>query len=429
MPNVTAHQQTALDFLDAFLESFERVAVLQGYAGVGKTYVVGQWLESVIQRHPNWDICIAAPTHKALDVLRGKCGHLDVQFRTVASLLGVHISRNEDGELTKGISPRDETFDLVLIDEASMVNREDTMRIAERDFKLIYVGDPAQLPPVGEQNSPAFEYQNKVLLTEVVRQQADNPVVGIATMLRGRIEEGASFTLADIGAFYKTEDQRLRKINRETLYKWAESAVQKGLNGRILAYTNAAVLAHNKVMHERMHPGTPLFGVGERVLLNDAYTMPKLSSDPDEEPEMLTNGMEFTVKACTLRDAEEHGVTTYDVELEDKDGRIRMLPVALHEQNAKAVHKQMTDAIWALRKTQGKTAAQRNELARLLKVRKPLNLLAPIRHAYACTVHKSQGSTYDIAFIDWNDTYRSEDRTKLMYVAATRTANYLVIVQ
>jgi exodeoxyribonuclease-5 len=428
--NVTPHQQGGVDFLDAFLESFERVAVLQGYAGVGKTHVIVQWLLSVIERKPNWKICITAPTHKALDVLRSKCGHLNVEFRTVASLLGVHISRNEDGELTKGMVPRDETFDLVVCDEASMVNREDTISIAGRNFKLVYVGDPAQLPPVKEQHSPAFEYQNKFLLTEVVRQQADNPVVGIATMLRERIEMGASFTLQDIGAFYKADDTRLRKINRATLYKWCEASVRKEMNGRILAYTNATVLQHNKVMHEIMHPGTPLFGIGERVLLNDAYTMPKQPGDSDEDdPEMLTNGMEFTVKECTLRAPEPHGVITYDVELEDKNGTLRTLPVALYEANAKAVFQSLTEKIWVMRKKLGKTYEDREELKKLLAVRKPLNLLAPIRHAYACTVHKSQGSTYDISYVDWNDTYRSEDRTKLMYVAVTRTSNYLVIVE
>lgn len=427
--SVTQHQQGAVDFLDTFLKSDQLVAVLQGYAGTGKTYIVAQWLESVIERFPDWNICVCAPTHKALEVLRSKCGHLNVEFRTVASVLGVHISRNEDGELTKGISPTDDEYHLVVCDEGSMVSREDTGRIAEKNFKLIYVGDPAQLPPVGEQTSPAFEYKNKFLLTEVVRQQADNPVVGIATMLRERIEEGASFTMADIGAFYKSTDQRLRKINRDALYRWCEAAVQKGLNGRILAYTNATVLLHNKVMHERMHPGTPLFGVGEKVLLNDAYSMPKQSSDPDEEPEMLTNGMEFTVVSCTLREPEPHGVVIYEVELEDKGGQLRTLPVALHEANAKAVHKMLTEQIWALRKKLGKTFEDRDQLKKLLAVRKPLNLLAPIRHAYACTVHKSQGSTYDISYVDWNDTYRSEDCTKLMYVAVTRTSNYLVIVE
>lgn len=426
----TAQQTKAIEFLDEFLESDIRIACLQGYAGVGKTWVVSHWMETLLERNPNICICVGAPTHKALDVLRSKCGQLDVTFKTVAALLGQHISRNEDGELTKGESPREWNFDLYLIDEASMVNREQCEKLASKGWRILYVGDPAQLPPVGEDHSPAFEYKTKFLMTEVVRQQADNPVVGIATMLRERIEEGASFTLDDIGSFAVAGDNRLRRLTtRDAMYKWALGAREKGLLAFILSYTNASVTQHNATMHKMLYPDEALFGVGEKVLVNDAYALPKdANADQGTEPEMLTNGTIMTVVSCTLRQTEAHGVATYDVECDHPDGRRLTLPVALYEQNAKSVHKLMTDQIWALRKKLNKTEADRAELRRLLLVRKPLNLLAPLRHAYACTVHKSQGSTYDVAFVDFGDMYRSEDRTKLMYVAVTRTSNFLVIV-
>jgi len=426
----TAQQTDALAFLDSFVESFQTIGCLQGYAGVGKTWVVSHWMGDLLERKPDTRICVAAPTHKALDVLRSKCGQLDVEFKTVASLLGQHISRNEDGELTKGESPRDWSFDMILIDEASMVNREQCSKLEAKGWKILYVGDPAQLPPVGEDTSPAFEYETKFLMTEVVRQQADNPVVGIATMLRDRIAEGASYTLRDIGSFAVAGDNRLRKVSRANLHTWALGALEKGLDGRILAYTNATVQQHNAALHAKLYPDAPLFGVGEKVLVNDAYALPLAAgADRDAEPEMLTNGTMMTVKACTLRAPEEHGVVTYDVECEHPDGRILTLPVALHEANAKSVHKFLTDKVWALRKKLGKTEADRAELRKLLQVRKPLNLLAPLRHAYACTVHKSQGSTYDVTFVDFADMFRSEDRTKLMYVAVTRTSNFLVIAE
>lgn len=429
MANSTC-QDGALAFLDSHRTSFNKIACLQGYAGVGKTYIVSQWMARTLEENPELRICVAAPTHKALDVLRGKCGHLDVEFKTVASLLGQHISRNEDGELTKGEVPRDWTFDIYMIDEASMITREQCEKLEAKGWKIVYIGDPAQLPPVGETNSPAFEYKNKFLMTTVVRQEADNPVVGIATMLRGRIEEGQGYTMADIAAFATPTDGRLRKVTRAALYTWAISALKKNLDGRILAYTNQTVRQHNAAMHKMLYLEAPLFGVGEKVLVNDAYALPKdANADPDAEPEMLTNGTVMTVLSCTQRAQEPHGVVTYDVECEHPDGRVLVLPVALHEDNAKSVHKVLTEQIWALRKKQGKTEKDRAELRRLLDVRKPLNLLAPLRHAYACTVHKSQGSTYDVSFVDYSDMHRSEDRSKLMYVAVTRTSNFLVMVE
>lgn len=426
----TAQQTEALAYLDSFMDGDLPIGVLKGYAGVGKTWVVSHWFETLLERKPGIRICVAAPTHKALDVLRSKCGQLDVEFKTVASLLGQHISRNEDGELTKGESPREWSFDLIAIDEASMVNREQVEKLGAKGWKILYIGDPAQLPPVGEDTSPAFEYKTGYLMTEVVRQAADNPVTGIATMLRDRISEGASFTLSDINAFRKEGDKRLARVSRRNLHDWAIGARDKGLDAFILAYTNATVTQHNAAMHQRLYPDAPLFGVGEKVLVNDAYALPKdASADPDAEPEMLTNGTVMKVLSCTQREAEEHGVVTYDVECEHPDGRVLVLPVALHETNAKSVHKMLTEKIWALRKKLGKTEADRAELRKLLNIRKPLNLLAPLRHAYACTVHKSQGSTYDVAFIDFSDMYRSEDRSKLMYVAVTRTREFLVMVE
>lgn len=135
------------------------------------------------------------------------------------------------------------------------------------------------------------------------------------------------------------------------------------------------------------------------------------------------------VLECELAPAEEHGVEVYNVRCTHPDGRELVLPVARYEANAKAVHKMLTEKIWALRKTPNKTDAMRAELQKLLVIRKPLNLLAPLRHAYACTVHKSQGSTYDVSMVDFGDMYRSDDRTKLMYVAVTRTKNFLVMVE
>lgn len=428
--SATKQQQQAIEFLDAFMSGDVRTACLQGYAGVGKTWVVSYWMQTLLEQQPHLKICVGAPTHKALDVLRSKCGHLDVEFKTVASLLGQHISRNEDGEITKGESPRDWQFDLVLVDEGSMVNLDQCSKLEAKNWKLLYVGDPAQLPPVGEDSSPAFRYPHKFLMSEVVRYDGMSPVAGLATMLRERIEVGESFTLSDVAAHAVAGDKRLTRCTRSRLHDWALGALDKGLDGRILAYTNATVTQHNAALHARLYPGAPLFGEGEKVLVNDAYALPKVPGSPmDEEPEMLTNGTMLTVRTCTLREGEEHGVVTYDVECENKDGRIYLLPVALHEANAKAVHKMLTDKLWALRRKQGRTSADNEAIRELLRIRKPLNLLAPLRHAYACTVHKSQGSTYDVAFVDFNDMYRSEDRTKLMYVAVTRTSNFLVIAE
>ncbi|MFN4003344.1 MAG: ATP-binding domain-containing protein [Hylemonella sp.] len=58
--------------------------------------------------------------------------------------------------------------------------------------------------------------------------------------------------------------------------------------------------------------------------------------------------------------------------------------------------------------------------------------LPDIRHAYAMTIHKSQGSTFDTVLVDWRDASRSSmapaDLSRLLYVAITRASQHCVIV-
>lgn len=411
-------QAAAVEFLDAWLASSTQLALLKGYAGTGKTWLMGHWLEQVLERTPSKRIIVMAPTNKALDVLRSKCAHLDVAFCTVDSFLGNRIKKNDDREVVKSKGKGQDAPDLIVCDEGSMIKAEYDRELRNKGAKLLYVGDPAQLPPINELISSVFNIPLNYTLTDVVR--FDGSIIKVATMLRNRIESKDIFLLQDVKAC--REDNSVTFTPLHKVHDWAESAINKGMDVRIVAFENVTVNEHNAVMHERMFPNTPLFGVGEKVVVNETFEVPtgEIGEDGEELVVMLYNGEVLDVTACE-RAEDIAGVEIFDVSVARGDAEMT-LKVARDEGKMLAVHKDLTNRIYQLRR-EGKNI----EVKDLLDLRRPLNDLAPLRHSYSCTVHKSQGSTYDVAIVDWASVFRCQDRARMMYVAATRPAKYLVM--
>lgn len=431
---MTNDQTRALAFLYQFLERAlfaphsSYFASLQGYAGVGKTWLIGNWLEEVLANYPDLRITVVAPTNKAVDVLRAKCGHLKVQFRTLDSFLGFRVKRDDDWKMqrhrnTKSVDGNDGP-DFVVCDEASMVKKEYHEELRHRDVPVLYVGDPAQLQPVGEEQSPAFTVPDTFLMQEVARQAAGHPIIEMATYLRGMVNSGGWFTLSDLRQFAKDGDRRIAFTNYRNVHDWAERAIEKGMDARILAFTNAAVGENNAVMHKRLYPDAPLFGKGEMVLVNEAF-------DYDDET-LLCNGELLRVEDC--HEAEPiAGVETYTVTAKrlasslvvdgETVGNTLTMHCALDPELAVRVHRDLTNKIYEAR-----AAGDMGLMDKLMAARRPLNKLAPLRHSFSNTIHKSQGSTYDVALLDFPDIYRSREmRARLFYVGATRPSQYLVL--
>jgi len=142
--------------------------VLSGYAGSGKTFLSMRLLRQVEASGLCWTV--VAPTHKAVGVLRQALSLEGLQPTwypsTIHRLLRLKLRRQGDRELcesTEQTAMALEHLGLVLIDEASMVDSS-LLTIALQcahpfRTRLVFVGDPAQLPPVGEAESPVFALQ------------------------------------------------------------------------------------------------------------------------------------------------------------------------------------------------------------------------------------------------------------------------------
>jgi ATP-dependent exoDNAse (exonuclease V) alpha subunit len=159
---LTEGQAIALDSVLKFLANrSDRTYALFGYAGVGKTFLTKLIIEHCHKK--DLKVVLAAPTNKAAKVLSQTTGEEAI---TIAKMLG--LRPKIDQTTGKEIYTRDpdaktinlENYDLVILDETSMIGSELMTLLSEQltlfSAKFLFLGDPAQLPPVGEEKSPVF---------------------------------------------------------------------------------------------------------------------------------------------------------------------------------------------------------------------------------------------------------------------------------
>ncbi|MDJ0688947.1 MAG: AAA family ATPase, partial [Xenococcaceae cyanobacterium MO_188.B32] len=159
---LTEDQEKAIALMKEFCAYPEhKFFRLTGYAGTGKSFTICQliqWLQD-----NNYKVIACSPTNKAaknLENMASEAG-IDLEVTTVAKLLGQQAVLNEQTGKEEFISQGTETidtYDVIIIDEFSMVNIDNfvDIKIEEENSngtKVIFVGDSAQLPPVNE-NEP-----------------------------------------------------------------------------------------------------------------------------------------------------------------------------------------------------------------------------------------------------------------------------------
>ncbi|MEY4504045.1 MAG: hypothetical protein RL154_337, partial [Pseudomonadota bacterium] len=154
--NLNDEQQLALDNILDWAHSYiftTKGKILSGYAGTGKTTLI----KLIAKELPKSVLC--APTNKAVRVLEALGSGRDCF--TIYSLLGLQMQEHEDKlKLVKIEKDNLAKYEYVIIDEASMLNSELLDYIDDAtikyDIKFLFVGDPEQLNPIGEESSPIW---------------------------------------------------------------------------------------------------------------------------------------------------------------------------------------------------------------------------------------------------------------------------------
>src|SRR5512143_560222 len=322
-PRLTPDQAQAADQIRAWLAQGEPAVVLGGYAGTGKTFTVTDLLKGYLNRRP---LVVTAPTHKAVQVLRGMGlpeNPPALRYATLHSVLGLQPVYDLDtgGPRLRQTGPVDLPRNVLLVvDECSMVGRElyaHLLRAAARwQVQVLFVGDPAQLPPVKEKVSPTFaQTPHQVTLTTIVRQARDHPLLALATRLRETLD-GAPFPpiLTHRVEGLGVEVVEPAAFEMALLASFASPAyAQDPDHCRVLTWTNARSAYYNtRIRRHLLGPDADRYLIlpGERLVTCNPLIARQF---------LLPVSTLVTVQECRLA-VDEFGVEVYRLQLVNLPG-------------------------------------------------------------------------------------------------------------
>ena len=425
-----------------------RLMTLNGYAGTGKSTLVGELTRRLAGK---MRIALTAPTHKAVKVLMEKFHDTQgADFATLHSALGLRLKRQHDGTY-KALPEGDPTvseYDLLVVDECSMIHREIFLMLMSPAFqgtRILFVGDPAQLPPVEGSGEPSMAFtqvQHQVRLTQVCRQSAGNPIIKLSMTIRSAMEQGARLDALAMQAHCAAENSEvlIAAGGSVTAYNWALHELRAGCDVRILAWRNATVRAYNRDIHGALYGDETPFAVGETLMLNDSYKAREATGgDPMRAAKMyLHNSEETKVVAVHRANHPRHDdVPAWQIVVErdagqqaalwmadDEDVRQRKISGLFREAS------QLKTLARSMRHGAERDATEARASAARARAWGLKEDLADARHVYAMTVHKSQGSTFHTAIVDLDDLQRNRgsEYNQMLYVAATRPSHHLALV-
>ncbi len=291
-------QQAAINKINTFLKGKSDIFILQGYAGSGKTtllkgvteYLSAQKIETLLM----------APTGRAAKILREKVGEANTIHKSIYNLSAIELLDDEEdaGKKIHYKFPLDESpvNSILIIDESSMISSnksnhelftfgtgvllDDILTFSKLPVsgnKIIFVGDPAQLSPVGDKNSFALEAEyfmgkgfkvDTASLRTVMRQE-NNSILKNATSIRKVLDARKR---SKIELTYD-EQSFIKCQNVEIAQKYVENNPVPEIGGAVvISYSNQQSLSYNQAIRERLYPGRKSTIPGDLLLIcNNNY--------------------------------------------------------------------------------------------------------------------------------------------------------------
>jgi exodeoxyribonuclease-5 len=406
--------------------------LLTGFAGSGKTTLMQALARWAIENKRS--ITMSAPTNKAVQVLERKIREagLDVPCQTIHSLLSLSPDKkSEKLSFSRRKNAAPIRHQIVVIDEVSMIESS-LMRHIDRHLAHCFValvGDPAQLPPVGERESEAFHILSRSHLDTIVRQAAGNPILDATRIIR----ENQNKPDMD-WSWVKSAKAHPFGVYRPGpgVDKWMQKAFTSAESYenpdafRYLAYRNVTVEAVNaKVRMWRYGKTEAPFSIGEMALMK----APMMQYDIA----IYNTGDE--VKVLDIRSA--------DFEYLFPSGAVgsswtacipawRMVVVG-HDGVEREIHapKSYEEKDRVLERAAKEARGDRDRWHHFYDFK---NSLADLQPIYALTIHSSQGSTFRHVFLNIPDVRRRLrdnplETKQLFYVAASRPTDTLILVE
>ena len=455
----TPEQAVAMNRLALFVNSPapRQVFLLKGYAGTGKTAIISALVRALAGHRRR--VVLMAPTGRAAKVFSNTSGfpactiHKKIyRQKSIVDMGSFQLDRNMHEHT------------LFLVDEASMISNEGlsgsgfgTGRLLDDlisyvfsgvDCRLLMLGDQAQLPPVGERESPGLSAQmlasygltvSEFCLENVMRQMQESGILHNATALRdyarGRGDAG--------GFIFKLDGFKdVIKISGNDLIEALNGCYSRdGIDETmVLCRSNKRANVYNNGIRNTILDREDELCRGDSVMIvkNNYYWTEKLLADEGADsymnlPSFIANG-DIAVIRRVRRQRELYGFRFEDAVLsfpdyDDLEMEVTLLLDTLHSESP-SLTREESDRLFNSVMEDYADVTDRKEKMKQLRDNPHFNALQ-IKYAYAVTCHKAQGGQWKNIFIDQGfvpEDGRDEEYYRWLYTALTRATQTVYLV-
>ena len=435
-----------VDFVHSKRE--EEIFVLKGFAGTGKTTLVSAFVKAFHDMH--WNCVLLAPTGRAAKVFSHYAGH--AAYTIHKKIYRQKSFSNDTDNFSLNVNLYKHT--LFLVDEASMIANEGlsgasfgTGRLLDDLIQFVYngnhcrlmlVGDTAQLPPVGEDESPALSvpmlqgYGLEVVeckLTQVVRQMHDSGILYNATALRRRLMEDDIYDLPQVklNGFPDVKMVPGTELIEAITTCYDKAGMDETM---IICRSNKRANLYNQGIRNTILYREDELNSGDWLMVakNNYFW-----GADCKELDFIANGDVAQVRRVR-RTHELYGFRFADVVLvfpdyNDIELEVKVLLDTLHS-DAASLTKEEGDRLFQAVFDDYEDVTVKRERLKKVKEDEWYNALQ-VKYAYAVTCHKAQGGQWQHVFLDQG--YMTEDMLtpdyfRWLYTALTRATDTLYLV-
>lgn len=441
-------QENAIEKISTFIFSNDQrsVFILKGYAGTGKTNLMSAFTKALPS--VKWRSVLLAPTGRAAKVL-------GAYSQRPAQTIHKKIFRKQPGEngtVYFSLAENLHRNTLFIVDEASMISADSGGEslfnsLLENLFeyvysgdncKLILIGDTAQLPPVGSDESPALnrEYLRSAFhlnihyfeLTEVARQRLESGILFNATALRQKLAEGVfEFPkLTVTGDLIRLPGDELEDTLNSALSNYGED------NVIIITRSNKQANLFNQSFRNRIKYYEEDLCAGDKIMIvkNNYFWLPENNG----EAGFIANGDMAEIRKITNRES------LYGFNFSECSIQLIDYP-NLPEQTVKLLTDSMYTDSPALSQEDQKRLYEavlddvREEPSKAIRMgylkRSPYYNALQVKFSYAITCHKAQGGQWPVVFIDQGylkEENMNEGFIRWLYTALTRATEKVYLI-
>lgn len=454
-----------LDFISAPFSPAKYIAGLIGAGGTGKTFITNYIINHC--KYASSVIKCASSTHKACRVFSQAIGNKKVN--TIQSVFGLRLDlKLEDfdpkrPQFNPMAQPKLNNIKLLIIDEVSMIPAKLVTFINKEckdlNIKILYIGDDHQLAPVNEKQSVAFKTCSAGInrLTEIVRQEYNNPILNLLDLLRYDIEHKTfrfiNYIYTHKNAInYNEQDKGFSICDKNTFLqhinnKFNDENYQTNIDlYRIIAYTNDAVNWYNNYVRNLIVKNSDKGIITKNDLIMSYETIVDEFNNG-----IIYNSEEYIINDIADYKESTYGFKGYNIKFQLVHGGQITKPLFVIDHRdpytIQRYYKILQNLINDAKKATGGTRSKKWKLYYNFKksyliaanIKDKLGNILVTRdldYGFSITAHKSQGSTYNTVFIDIQDIiydkngvpYANQDDTlRRLYVACSRASKELIL--